>query len=854
MVAAETPPLAAHAIAPSKRGRSRKPPTAPSSALAPAAAAAPAPKSAPPPPADAVAAAPIPVPEPSQPASPAAANPLSAPAAAASRGPVTLTGTWKGVTHTIQWVDSYRYLGFWIFYDLRVWGKREGGKKNGRLIGGMGFLDEVSRRANLAYARTVGAHTLIRNAPPALSLQIFRTAVSGCVNYLMSLTEPTEDACKPLNRLSLKVARSALRLKSNCPASLAWAESRLLPCEAVMARERSRFLLSLQLSPLKSIGQDIYTALLPFYKPAPKDKKRSNPHAMWTHRMLDLQAHYAEAGAAPAVVTSCLRPRPFDLQPSQMEHTSCGCLSNGVAEPPHATTTLVGGRLCVFHDARTPVPISPGWESQRYHLYVDIKRAANVHGRGVGLAAWKSECISRDAGNPDVSPSITSADRPRAGPPSAHTADLMLMRSGTPVCLNYTGARKTITALSALGPNCSGAVRALVNRQIPSDVMMALGMVRQGREAMFLYPLAPPSRLCPPRPHTNTQNQQQTRSENEQPAVSLPPSPSASPHTRRRNKPSLALQEDDAAGGEDSASGSDSDDDPYGANVFHSDDPEYVPGGSDDDDDDEGERGKSQPKKRKVPARGADTPEDTPPPDSKEAAEAAAALAKWQHDSHDTSAACSLCATGPEDPFHVLCECTHPAVASCRADILAKVPSKLLRICELALDATSCPGMTRFQIEAVKRRNAGRMDRLRAALEDHPEDWTAPERHFLLYRFLLGLPFGAAAAAPDHELVEIVGNIFDNVSAKAHKLRPMANAWTSFGSAAVLALFRCWNSEFTARARAQAKPAVAPAQGQAAAQEQAPPSASAPPSLYATSSAIISTPNAAGALLSRHSS
>jgi hypothetical protein len=127
---------------------------------------------------------------------------------------------------------------------------------------------------------------------------------SVCVRapLLMSLVEPSADVCKPLDRLSLRVARSSLRLKANCPNSLAWAESRLLPCEAILARERSRFLLQLQLSPLPSLAQRIYNALAWRYDPALHPKQWATT-TLWTHRMLFLQGRYGKAGGPAAVVT-----------------------------------------------------------------------------------------------------------------------------------------------------------------------------------------------------------------------------------------------------------------------------------------------------------------------------------------------------------------------------------------------------------------------------------------------------------------------------------------------------------------------------------------------------------------------
>ena len=80
-------------------------------------------------------------------------------------------------------------------------------------------------------------------------------------------------------------------------------------------------------------------------------------------------------------------------------------------------------------------------------------------------------------------------------------------------------------------------------------------------------------------------------------------------------------------------------------------------------------------------------------------------------------------------------------------------------------------------------------------------DWGSQELRFVhvLFRVLAVLPFPAAAAAKDHAVAGLVGAIFDRVTAKAHKLRPVANAWAGFAGSAVVRLFQAWNAAFAAR-------------------------------------------------------
>ena len=78
-------------------------------------------------------------------------------------------------------------------------------------------------------------------------------------------------------------------------------------------------------------------------------------------------------------------------------------------------------------------------------------------------------------------------------------------------------------------------------------------------------------------------------------------------------------------------------------------------------------------------------------------------------------------------------------------------------------------------------------------------DWSSPELRFVLYRFLAVSTFSAAAAAPGHQLVRLLGSVFDRVTAKPHKLRPVANVWAGFAGTAVAGLFQAWNTAFAAR-------------------------------------------------------
>jgi hypothetical protein len=137
------------------------------------------------------------------------------------------------------------------------------------------------------------------------------------------------------------------------------------------------------------------------------------------------------------------------------------------------------------------------------------------------------------------------------------------------------------------------------------------------------------------------------------------------------------------------------------------------------------------------------------------------------------------------------------------------LPRKIVRTCESMLEASSVPRSSALQRQSM--RNAaleavGQLSRMLGVTSDGtpvpgaPDlDWSSPELRFVLYRFLAVTTFSASAAAPDHYLVRLIGSIFDGVTAKPHKLRPVANAWAGFAGSAVAGLFRAWNTAFVAR-------------------------------------------------------
>jgi hypothetical protein len=146
-------------------------------------------------------------------------------------------------------------------------------------------------------------------------------------------------------------------------------------------------------------------------------------------------------------------------------------------------------------------------------------------------------------------------------------------------------------------------------------------------------------------------------------------------------------------------------------------------------------------------------------------------------------------------------------VRSCVTSPLA-LARKIVWICEVALAASSTPGQSPGQQAASKAAAAQLVSELVAVFGvtsdgtlvegAPPPDWASAEMRTVLFRFLAVLPFPASAAAPGHGVVRLLGTVFDRVTAKAHKLRPVANAWVGFAGAAVSSIFNAWNAAFDA--------------------------------------------------------
>jgi hypothetical protein len=189
-----------------------------------------------------------------------------------------------GAHEAIPWVDEYKYLGYLLRPDLNT----------------EGMTAALAAKLATSWDRYFVANPFVRQAAPAFALQLFKTLVLGSGNYLLGLTEPSKEARNAIDRVSLKAARGICRTVHKACRETLWAESGLPMAAGIMARERARIALQMQLTPFQdSIASRLFRALAA-EKP---NGAVSRTTTCWVHRMTWLQKDWAAKGvvaAAPA--------------------------------------------------------------------------------------------------------------------------------------------------------------------------------------------------------------------------------------------------------------------------------------------------------------------------------------------------------------------------------------------------------------------------------------------------------------------------------------------------------------------------------------------------------------------------
>ena len=171
------------------------------------------------------------------------------------------------------------------------------------------------------------------------------------------------------------------------------------------------------------------------------------------------------------------------------------------------------------------------------------------------------------------------------------------------------------------------------------------------------------------------------------------------------------------------------------------------------------------------------------PDDGEPAAEAA--QVPWTH-LMNSSSACYRCGMPRESPYHVCVECTHAPVQHVRQEVIEGLPSLITDLMRRALQAHYCapfqplPPVLEARAVAIGEQASGM-------------DWTSTEGNWVLYRLLAVAPWPAKAAAQGHSLALALGQVFDEVIAKNHRIRRVANKWVPWAGGTVMRLHDAWS-------------------------------------------------------------
>jgi hypothetical protein len=130
----------------------------------------------------------------------------------------------------IQWVDEYKYLGYWLRPDLSD----------------KGLVQKVVANLEGNWKRYFAANEFVRDASAAFALQVYRTVLQGANNYLLALAEPTAATRRIMDQHSEAVIRRCVKFTAQAPLAALWAEGKLMRASGIMARERMRLLLKVR--------------------------------------------------------------------------------------------------------------------------------------------------------------------------------------------------------------------------------------------------------------------------------------------------------------------------------------------------------------------------------------------------------------------------------------------------------------------------------------------------------------------------------------------------------------------------------------------------------------------------------
>jgi hypothetical protein len=139
-------------------------------------------------------------------------------------------------------------------------------------------LGHAATTLKSSYGKIFHTNNILRDAPPALALEVFNTCVLASANNLMSLFPPNKAMEKAYDDTRDKVARLVLWSGYTGPSAAPVSLSRIAELNGIVARERVRLSATLQQSPFRetALACRVYAAL------KGRTQKRGTPAALVT--------------------------------------------------------------------------------------------------------------------------------------------------------------------------------------------------------------------------------------------------------------------------------------------------------------------------------------------------------------------------------------------------------------------------------------------------------------------------------------------------------------------------------------------------------------------------------------------
>lgn len=149
--------------------------------------------------------------------------------------------------------------------------------------------------------------------------------------------------------------------------------------------------------------------------------------------------------------------------------------------------------------------------------------------------------------------------------------------------------------------------------------------------------------------------------------------------------------------------------------------------------------------------------------------------------------ACPLCHAAELSTFHVICECTHAAIADVRQRTLPSAGRLHADIAEMCNGILESQGLFLEDMPDV----LDGLSELPAALSTHP---LTAEAQFLLYWTVAACPWPAEALPVDYATARGLGTMFDTVEVRHQLLRPLADCWLQWSESTIRDFATAWTT------------------------------------------------------------